>query len=193
MQICLTKHTFTFTLAKARSAASSAQLQEIYMSLGAGTYSPFDISLRDKGGEVGTLGLYGILQTAETFAANNTLAAAFKGAIVNAVLGQVIQWSYGGITTIVNPSGKASSSSAQRENKLLIRYHDVTTLKVLTATIPTINLPNLVFLTDANDFVSLASPSFMSGLVTAWEAFISNPETGNLTVIDSAEYVGRNR
>lgn len=163
------------------------------MPLGAGTYSPFDISFRDKGGEVGTMGVYGLLDNADDFDANATLAAAFKSALDAACLGQLIQWSYGGIQTIVNPSAKASSASAQRENKLLIRYHDATTLKVLTATIPTIDLPNLVFLTEANDFVSLASPSFMSGLVTAWQAFVVNPETNNLTIIDSAEFVGRNR
>lgn len=163
------------------------------MPLGAGTYSPFDLSFRDKGGEVGNFGVYGLLQNETDFAANNTLAAALKTALDAACLGQLIQWSYGGIQTIVNPSGKASSPSAQRENKLLIRYHDATTLKVMTASIPTIDLPNLVFETDANDFVSLSSPSFMTGLVTAWQAFVVNPETNNLTVIDSAEYVGRNR
>lgn len=163
------------------------------MPLGAGTYSPFDASFRDKGGEVGSFGVYGLLQNEDDFAANNTLAAALNTALNAATLGQEVQWNYGGIQTIVNPSGKASSASAQRENKLLVRYHDITTLKVMTATIPTIDLPNLVFETDANDFVSLASPAFMSGLVTAWQAFVVNPETNNLTVIDSAQYVGRNR
>jgi len=163
------------------------------MSLGAGEYSPFEASFRDKGGEVGTFSVYGIPVDPEDETTMITAATAFKAALDAAVLGVLIQWSYGGIQTIVNPSGKASSPSAQRENKLLIRYHDVTTLAVMTATIPTIDLPNLVFETDANDFVSLASPSFMSGLVTAWQAFVTNPVTGNLTVIDSAQYVGRNR
>jgi hypothetical protein len=163
------------------------------MPLGAGNYSPFEASFRDKGGEVGNFGVYGLLQNEDDFAANNTLAEALNTALNNATLGQEVQWSYGGIQTIVNPSGKASSASAQRENKLLIRYHDAVNLKVMTATIPTIDLPNLVFETDANDFVSLSSPSFMSGLVTAWQAFVVNPETNNLTIIDSAQYVGRNR
>jgi len=163
------------------------------MPLGAGEYSPFEISFRDKGGEVGNMGVYGIPVEPADETAMITAATAFKSALDAATLGVIVQWSYGGIQTIVNPSGKASSPSAQRENKLLIRYHDATNLKVMTASIPTIDLPNLVFETDANDFVSLSSPSFMSGLVTAWQAFVTNPETGNLTIVDSAQYVGRNR
>jgi len=163
------------------------------MGLGAGVYSPFEMSFRDKGGEVGTFGVYGIPVDPSDETAMITAATAFKNALEAATLGVTIKWSYGGIETIVNPSGKASSPSAQRENKLLVRYHDATTLAVMTASIPTIDLPNLVFETDANDFVSLSSPSFMSGLVTAWQAFVTNPVTGNLTVVDSAEYVGRNR
>jgi len=163
------------------------------MPLGAGPYSPFSAAFRDKGGEVGSFGVFGLLQNETDFTTNNTAAAALKTALDNAALGQLVSWEYGGILTVVNPSGKASSASAQRENKLLIRYHDATTLKVLTASIPTIDLPNLVFETDANDFVSLASPAFMVALVSAWEDFVVNPETNNLTVIDSAQYVGRNR
>lgn len=163
------------------------------MPLGTGTYSPFEISYRDKGGEVGTMRVFGPVIDETDFTADVALAVAFVAALNAATLGQIISWQYGGGLTIVNPSAKATSASAQRENKLLIRYHDAVTLKVLTATIPTIDLPNLVFLTEANDFVSLISPSFMSGLVTAWEDFVTNPETANLTVIDSAEFVGRNR
>jgi len=162
------------------------------MPLGAGTYSPFDQSFRDKGGEVGNFGVFGLLQNAADYTANLALAAALKSALVTACLGQVVQWSYGGIQTIVNPSGKAASASAQRENKLLVRYHDAATLKVMTASIPTIDLPSLTFLTDANDFVDITAAP-IAALVAAWEAFVVNPETNNLTVVDSAQYVGRNR
>lgn len=162
------------------------------MPLGAGTYSPYSQSFRDKGGEVGNFAVYGIPQTAVDFTANNALAAALETALDTATLGVVIQWSYGGIQTIVNPSGKASSASAQRENKLLVRYHDSVNLKVLTASIPTIDLPSLTFLTDANDFVDITVPP-LAAVVAAWEDFVVNPETGNLTVVDSMEYVGRNR
>lgn len=121
------------------------------MPLGAGTYSPFSASFRDKGGEVGNFGVHGILVTEDDWAADVALGVALLTALNAATLGVTVKWAYGGIETIVNPSGKAASASAQRENKLLIRYHDSVNLKVLTASIPTIDLPNLVFLTDANE------------------------------------------
>lgn len=163
------------------------------MPLGAGAYSPFEASFRDKGGEVGTFAVYGLLVTEENWADNIVLATAFNTALVGAVLGQEVQWSYGGVQTIVNPSGKAASASAQRENKALFRYHDIVNLKVMTGTVPTINLPILAFETDANDFFALASPAAILALVNAWQAFVVNPETNNLTHIDSGQYVGRNR
>jgi len=162
------------------------------MSLGAGTYSPIEISLRDKGGEVGTMRAYGITITEADFDDDQTLRTAFVTAIDGATLGQLIQSNYGGELRIVNPVSKASSASAQRENKLLVRYYDSVTFEKFTSTIPTIDLPNLVFETDARDFVSKASPAAIVALVSAWQAFIVNPETQNLTLIDSLEYVGRN-
>jgi len=162
------------------------------MGLPVGTYSPFRISLRDKSNEVGSFSAYGFLLTAENFAAQLALATTFRQKLEAITLGVTTQMEYG-ILTVVDPVSLPVSPSAQRENKLLVRYHDAVTLKVMTATIPTISLPSLVFLTDANDFVDLTTPSFMSGLVTAWEDFVTNPETGNLTIIDSAQFVGRNR
>lgn len=161
------------------------------MSLGAGVYSPFSMSLRDKGGEVGNFGVYGLPLDDSTWVANQALAAAFVAKIEAATLGVTIKWTYGN-ENIVNPVSKAASASAQRENKLLVRYYDNTTFAKLTASIPTIDLPNLVFLTDANDYVSRITPTAMSDLVTAWQAFVVNPVTGNLTIIESFEFVGKN-
>jgi len=162
------------------------------MSLGAGTYNPFSASFRDKGGEIGTFSVYGPLIVEADFDDDRALATTFNAKLNAATLGQEVAWEYG-IQTIVNPSAKASSASAQRENKLLVRYHDDTTLAVLTASIPTIDLPNLAFENDANDFVDMTTPAMISELKTAWEAFVVNPATGNGTIVDSMEYVGRNR
>ncbi len=160
------------------------------MGLPAGTYSPFSMSLRDHGGEVGNFGVYGLLLVEEDFDANVALATAFVADLEAATLGVTVKWNYGN-EVIVNPIDKAASASAQRENKLLVRYHDVTTLEKMTATIPTISLPSLVFLSEANDFVSMATPSFITDLVAGWELFVVNPRTNNLTNIDSLEFVGR--
>jgi len=165
------------------------------MGLPAGDYSPYRQSFRDKGGEIGSFGVYGLPLSAANFTAYIALAQDFQNAVEAITLGVVTQVEYG-ILTIVNPISNASSPSAQRENKLLVRYHDATTLEKMTATIPTIDLPNLVFETDAKDFVSKtawgAGGAVMTDFVAAWEDFVVNPRTENLTVIDSLEYVGRN-
>lgn len=166
------------------------------MTLPAGTYSPFRIALRDKGGEIGSFGAYGKLVTAANFADQLTEFAAFVAAVAAITLGQIVDHEYAGILTIVNPVANASSASAQRENKLLVRFYDGTTFEKFTATIPTIDLPNLVFETDAKDFVSKtlwgAGGAVMTDFVAAWQSFVHAPRTDNLTVIESLEYVGRN-
>jgi len=161
------------------------------MPLPAGTYSPITITYRDKTGEIGTFSAYGLLNTDETFTDNDALADTFVTAQSAIGLGRIVSRYYG-VYTIINPTGNASSASSQRENKLLVRYHDVTTLEKMSASIPTISLPALVFLSEARDFVNLTTPAFMPALLTAWAAFVTNPRTGNLTVIDSCEFVGRN-
>jgi len=161
------------------------------MSLGIGEYSPVEIALRDKGGEIGTFSAYGLPLVEASFDDYLALAEDFYSAVNAATLGIIVH-TYYGVKNILNPVGNAGSASAQRENKLLIRFHDLTTQKKMTATLPTIDLPNLVFLPEAEDKVNMTTPAAISGLVTAWEDFIVNPETGNLTVIDSMEYVGRN-
>lgn len=162
------------------------------MGLPVGVYNPFEASLKDKGGEVGTFRCLGLVTDTDggNYEDNNTAAAAFVAAINGATLGVLVRWQYQN-EHVVDPVSKAASASAQRENKILIRYHELMTLRPMTATLPTVDLPNLVFETDAKDFVSLTSPAFMPALTAAWAAFVTG-QAGNLTVIDSAEFVGRN-
>lgn len=160
------------------------------MALGAGHYFPFEASFRDHSDKVGTMRVYVIPFDPDTLADNLIQVTAFNTAIVGAVLGQEIKWSWDG-EHVVNPVAIPASASAQRENKLLVRYHDSVTFKKLTATIPTINLPVLIFETDAHDFVSKTSPSSIALITTEWSSTVVNPETGNLTIVDSFEFVGR--
>lgn len=160
-------------------------------SLGAGVYYPLSVSYRDHSQEIGHLRVYSLPTSGDDFADNNTQVEAFITALNAVCLGQLVQWQWADLT-VVDPIHFPASASAQRENKLLVRYHDVTTLKKLTATIPTINLPVLVFLSEAKDFVSMSTPSTIATLCTNWVATVVNPETGNLTVVDSLEFVGRN-
>lgn len=165
------------------------------MTLPAGTYSPYRASFKDISKEIGTFRVFGLPLTETDFDANQAVAATFLNALNAITLGVIVETEYG-ILTVINPVGFPSNPSAQRENKLLVRFWDVTTFEKFTATIPTIDLPNLVFETDAKDFVSksawAAGGAVMTNFVTAWQAFVVNPRTGNLTNIESLEYVGRN-
>jgi len=76
-------------------------------SLGAGVYSPFDMSLRDQGGEIGSFGVYGIPLVEADMDANHDLAAALVAAIEGATLGVTWKWQYD-VLTIVDPVTKAS-------------------------------------------------------------------------------------
>lgn len=163
------------------------------MPLGIGTRNPFEISFRDKSDSIGTMRCYALLTDVDggNYEDNNTAAAAFVAALDAATLGVVARWQYQN-EHIVNPVSIPSSASAQRENKLLVRFHDVTTLAKNTFTIPTIDLPNLVFETDAKDFVSKSSPAAIATLVTQIQTFVTSPTDGNLVIVDSLEFVGRN-
>jgi len=165
------------------------------MGLPAGAYSPYRLSLKDISKEIGTFSVYGLLLDAETWDDNQALATSFFNSLNAITLGVAVEQEYGTLN-ILNPVGFPSSSSAQRENKLLVRFYDSTTYEKFTATIPTIDTPNLVFETDAKDFVSKtvwgAGGAVMTTFVTNWQAFVVNPRTNNLTTISSLEFVGRN-
>lgn len=160
------------------------------MALGAGVYYPLEVSYKDHTQEIGHLRVFSLQTNGDDFADNQTAVEALIAALNGAVLGTLVSWQWGDLT-VVDPVTFPGSPSAQRENKLLVRYHDVSTLKKMTATIPTINLPSLVFLSEARDYVSLATPSFIPTLVSAWGDAVVNPETNNLTEVDSLEFVGR--
>jgi len=178
------------------------------MPLPIGLYQPFTIAYRDKGGEIGTMSGYGplvdltesdpeILQDA--IIAADLAWDTFLLATNAITLGVTVHAHYIQ-DLLINPVSNAASASAQRENKLLVRYHSATSLQKATMTVPTIDLPNLVFETDAKDFVSktlwTAGGTVMSDWVTAFQNFVKVPApddyTPELVVVDSLEFVGRN-
>lgn len=171
------------------------------MTLPVGQYAPFSLSYRDKGGEIGTMtgyGLWAAIGDAETMEAAELAFNSFVTAVNAITLGVLVKSRFF-YENIVNPVDLAASASAQRENKLLVRYHDSVTLAKATITIPTIDLPNLVFETDAGDYVSkalwAAGGAVMTDFITKFQAFVRVPlpgVAGNAVVVDSLEYVGRN-
>jgi hypothetical protein len=86
----------------------------------------------------------------------------------------------------VNP---ASSSLAQRENKLLCRYHDLTSNEKYRVSIPTFDLSLLM---DHSEFLDLTASGGLA-LKTAFEAIVVPPgDASHTVVLDSAQFVGRN-
>lgn len=89
---------------------------------------------------------------------------------------------------VVQGSGPASSGLAQRENKWLLRYHDSTTDEKFTIEIPCADLTLLA----ANSEFMDQTLSAWTGLKTAFEALVLGPNDSGATVLDSAQFVGRN-
>lgn len=165
------------------------------MTLPAGTYAPWSITFRDATDEIGNMGAFASVLTAANFDSKRADFTAFVTAVDGITIGQIVKHAYG-IETVVNPIAIPTSAAAQRENKLLVRYYDALTFERMTLTVPTVNLANLVFNTDAKDFVSMeqwvGGGTNMETFVAAFTSFVKNPRTGNNVVVQSLQYVGRN-
>lgn len=83
----------------------------------------------------------------------------------------------------------ASSTAAQRENKLLLRYHGNTLNKKFRASLPTFDLSTLP---NHSEFLDLTA-GLGAALKTAFEAIVVSPDDSSEAVtLDSAQFVGRN-
>lgn len=161
------------------------------MGLGAGSYGASELAYKDKSAETGTSRVYGDVLDDGNWVAQQGLWDAYWGAVNAITLGVLVHRDYGN-TVVVDPVNLPASNGAQRENKLLVRYYDGTTLKRYLASIPTIDLSILTFETDAHDFVSKTTGALVIAFVSAFQNFAVAPETGNACLIESLEFVGRN-
>lgn len=88
-------------------------------------------------------------------------------------------------------TGPAASNLAQRENKWLLRYHDATTLKKFTVSIGTADLS---LLPAHSEFLDIVTAGPGANLKTAFEALVVSPDdSSHSVVLDSVQFVGRNR
>jgi hypothetical protein len=126
--------------------------------------------------------------TAANLVAKTALIAALKAAVAALVLGNIHQDAIIQNRPIISDL-PAATNAAQRENKLLCRYHSGTSLKKFTVSIGTFDLTQLPL---HNEFLDLTAGNGLS-LKTAFEAIVVNPDDGSDPVIlDSAQFVGRN-
>lgn len=126
--------------------------------------------------------------TAANLVAQTTLINNLHAAVAALVLGNFAKEETVVNRSIMN-SGPASSPLAQRENKLLLRYHGQTLNKKFRVSIPTFDLTVLM---PNSEFVDLTTGAG-AALKTAFEAIVKSPNDATETVVlDSAQFVGRN-
>ena len=152
-----------------------------------------ELSFRDAGKEISRFAVYGILLTAANFDASEALWATLVSKIQAITLGELVKEKY---ANDEDYEYAVPSNGANRETKLLVQYMDSVTTKRFTCTIPTLNPDPSVVLYDSNynakDVVLMTSPTPMTEFIAAFEAFVTNPETGNLCTILGLKVVGRN-
>lgn len=126
--------------------------------------------------------------TAANYVAKKALIDALAAAVAALVLGNL----YISQVTIDRETGTpvpAASPLAQRENKLLLRYHDNTTFQKFQVSIPTFDL---MALAGNSEFLVLTG-GLGATLKSDFEAIVVSPDnSSNAVTLDSAQFVGRN-
>jgi len=125
--------------------------------------------------------------TAANYVAQSALIAALASAVAALLLGNLHQHETV-IERILVSDLPAASQLAQRENKLLLRYHDVSTLEKFRVSLPTFDLTQLPL---HSEFLDLTAGNGQA-LKTAFEAIVLSPNGANAVLLDSAQFVGRN-
>jgi hypothetical protein len=126
--------------------------------------------------------------TAANYVAQSALLATLDNAVAAVVIGELNKKD----TTILRQQISVIPSAdplAQRENKLLIRYHGVNLNKKFRASIGTFDL---TLLTGNSEFLDLTAGAGLD-LKNAIEAVVKSPDDASeAVVVDSAQFVGRN-
>lgn len=129
-----------------------------------------------------------ITLTAANLVAQQALHAALAAAVAGVTMGTVRH-----TTTLleetIGTSSPAASTLAQRENKYLCRYHDVTTGQKFRVSLPT---ADLAVLPNNSEFLDLTAGAGLA-LKDAFEDVVRSPADGSQAVsLDSVQFVGRN-
>lgn len=148
--------------------------------------SSISASWADYSNERSSTGVWVTTLTAANLVAQTTLINNLLTAMSAVTLGEQQ-------TQIINLSRTIVSSDlptdvhAQRENKWLCRYHAATSGKKFSIEIP---CADLSMLATNSDFADMAGTEF-AALKTAWELIVRDPDDNELTILDSAQFVGR--
>lgn len=138
--------------------------------------------------ETATFRLPIVTLTAANLVATQTLLSNLAGGVSGVTLGNVGK-TVTILEEIIGSNTPASSVLAQRENKYLLRMHDVTSGQKFRASLPTADLS---ILPDHSEFLDLTTGPGQT-LKDALEAVVRSPyDVSHSVVLDSVQFVGRN-
>lgn len=126
--------------------------------------------------------------TSGNVVAQTTLVGNLQTAIAALTIGNLLKSEMLFSRTLIG-AGAAADPLAQRENKLLLRYHDAVEFQKFQVSIGTFDL---TFLIANSEYVDLAAGAGLA-LKTAFEAVVVSPaDSAHAVILDSAQFVGRN-
>ncbi len=140
--------------------------------------SPASLRGIDAGNENWAFSLFGKVLTAGNFAAQQTLFSTLVDAAMAVVLGAKKTTIYGDEAHFAYTQ---PTNGAARELALRISAKDVTTQQRFSYRLPTIDptIPDYVPNNDARDVILTSSPTAITDLIAAFDAFAVSPYTGN--------------
>jgi len=158
----------------------------------AGSYASWtynDNTVRDNGSPESSIIEVAIVPlTAANVVATSTLVSDLTAAIEAVSLGNLAKTNLTFERSFIS-SAPAALQAAQRENKLLLRYHGSVSNRKMRVSIPCFDL---TLLPNHDEFLDLTGTEG-AALKTAFEAVVRNDQDESETVIlDSAQFVGRN-
>lgn len=144
-------------------------------------------SWRDYSGEASSMTVAMTDLTAANIVAQTTLINNLFSALSAITLGEQQKQAIT-LSNITVSSDLPTDVHAQRENKWLLRYHDSVTQEKFVVSVP---CADLSLLATNSDMADMSGTEF-AALKTAWELIVRGPNDNNLTILDSAQFVGRN-
>lgn len=145
------------------------------------------VSWKDHNAEASHLGLWITTLTAGNIVAQTTLINSLVSALSAVTLGNQQRQSI--VLSDSNlAGGYPTDPFAQRETKWLLRYYDSVTFEKFVSEVP---CADLALLSPYTQFADMTGTEF-AALKTAWELIVRGPNDNNLTILESAQHVGRN-
>lgn len=154
------------------------------------TRAELELMYRDFNAEPTSLTLTGAAPADGDFVADRTLATAVANAINAITDGVQNRFAYTPGATIQRPRVRSTSQHSMKEKVWVFHYMDSVTGLPYTKTLGTADTGVAGLLLPGTNQVDPASAEF-TALKTAWDAWVTHPDTGNATELIKVEIEGR--